>query len=213
MRPYVVKQGDYLRRLAHERGFQPDVVWEHAANKDLRERRDNPEILAPGDILYVPAPDALAHPIEPASVNRYRAKRERAPVNLKLMNGTAPLANARCRVIGAAAAPIDASTDGDGMLSLEAPLHVPSLRLEFADAGLTFTVKLGHIDPITEVSGVRQRLTNLGFAGLDGDDFDDGWDDPRVIYSLKVFQREQGLDVTGEMSDATRDALRRLHGA
>ncbi len=27
MKPYVVRQGDYLAKIAHQLGFDPDVVW------------------------------------------------------------------------------------------------------------------------------------------------------------------------------------------
>src|SRR5687767_11501856 len=54
MKPYVVRQGDYLARLAVLKGFDPDAVWNHERNRDLRGRRASTEVLAPGDILFVP---------------------------------------------------------------------------------------------------------------------------------------------------------------
>ena len=53
MKPYVVKQGDYLLKLAHGLGFDADTVWNADENADLKAKRD-PNILCPGDLLYVP---------------------------------------------------------------------------------------------------------------------------------------------------------------
>src|SRR5262245_33961554 len=54
MIPYVIRPGDYLTRLASTRGFDAKKVWEDPKNDELRKRRPNPEVLAAGDILYVP---------------------------------------------------------------------------------------------------------------------------------------------------------------
>ncbi len=55
MKPYVIRQGDYLRKLAHALGFDADGVWSHPKNADVKKQRD-PNLLHPGDILYVPNP-------------------------------------------------------------------------------------------------------------------------------------------------------------
>ena len=54
MRPYVVRQGEHLAGIAARYGFDPQPVWEHEANSELREQRRDPQILAPGDLLYIP---------------------------------------------------------------------------------------------------------------------------------------------------------------
>ena len=43
MKPYVVKQGDYLLKIAHLAGFDADDVWGHAKNADLKKTADRPE--------------------------------------------------------------------------------------------------------------------------------------------------------------------------
>ena len=39
MRPYVIRQGDYITKLAHQRGFDADAIWNDPKNQSLRERR------------------------------------------------------------------------------------------------------------------------------------------------------------------------------
>ena len=54
MQPYVIRQGDFLAKLAHRFGFDADTVWNDAANTKLGDARTDPNILAPTDILYIP---------------------------------------------------------------------------------------------------------------------------------------------------------------
>jgi hypothetical protein len=58
MYPYVIKQGDYLAKIAHRFGFDAIAVWNDETNATLRTVRPNPNILYPGDVLYVPGPSA-----------------------------------------------------------------------------------------------------------------------------------------------------------
>ena len=40
MKPYVIKQGDYLLKVAHLRGFDPDAVWSDPKNEPPDELRE-----------------------------------------------------------------------------------------------------------------------------------------------------------------------------
>jgi hypothetical protein len=46
--PYVVRQRDYLTKLAHQLSFDGKEVWEDAKNAELKNTRPNMDILAPG---------------------------------------------------------------------------------------------------------------------------------------------------------------------
>ncbi|MFT3767392.1 MAG: hypothetical protein QM820_18220 [Minicystis sp.] len=46
MKAYVVRQGDYLKQLAHALGFDADAVWNDPKNAELSQRRD-PNLLHP----------------------------------------------------------------------------------------------------------------------------------------------------------------------
>jgi hypothetical protein len=66
--------------------------------------------------------------------------------------------------------------------------------------------RIGHLDPVHEVSGVRGRLHNLGYEAGAGDAMDD---DLREL--LRLFQKQHGLE-TGEIDEATQQALEDKHG-
>src|SRR5580704_5981185 len=52
---YTVEQGDHLSKIAKENGFTDyTVIWDHPNNSDLKKRRQNPNVLFPGDEVFVP---------------------------------------------------------------------------------------------------------------------------------------------------------------
>ena len=53
-KPYVVKAGDYTKKLAHTLGFDADEVWNDPKNAELKKLRKDPDMLVAGDVLFVP---------------------------------------------------------------------------------------------------------------------------------------------------------------
>src|SRR5262245_51865590 len=50
-----VKQGEHLSRLAQQYGFSDYcTIWNHPQNAELKRKRNNPNVLYPGDILFIP---------------------------------------------------------------------------------------------------------------------------------------------------------------
>jgi len=69
-------------------------------------------------------------------------------------------------------------------------------------------LKLGSVGPITELSGIRERLANLTF---DPGDFGEEMT-PGLRQALRAFQEKHGLEITGEPDQATKDKLLEVHG-
>lgn len=74
------------------------------------------------------------------------------------------------------------------------------------------TLKIGHLDPIDQPSGVTARLRNLGYLA-DAIEAMPALDSPIVRVALADFQRSQRLPVTEQADDTTRQRLVDLHGA
>jgi hypothetical protein len=72
-----------------------------------------------------------------------------------------------------------------------------------------YTLRLGHLDPLTEIAGVKQRLANLSFEC--GDRSDEATEGFRA--ALMAFQEASGLPATGELTSEVRDKIRELHGS
>ena len=51
---HTVRAGDCISSIAFERGFFPDTIWNHGDNSDLKTRREDPNVLLPGDVVVVP---------------------------------------------------------------------------------------------------------------------------------------------------------------
>lgn len=212
-RPYVIRQGDYLTQLAHDQGFDADEVWEHPRNEGVRQSREHRDILAPGDVLHVPRVRPTAHAISGGTTNAYRARVPLTPISIVLMNGRDPIANETCFIEGLGSEPLERRTAEDGRVSFAVPIHVREVRLILQEGRLVFPVLVGHMDPITEASGVRARLQHLGYyLGFQtGEDEED--EEQRLSRAIGAFQREHGIAETGTMDDETRGALRQSHGS
>lgn len=163
MKPFVIRQGDFLHRLAYGLGFDPDVVWNDPRNDELRKARPNPDHLLPGDILYVPdqsQPDA--QPLVTGSTNAFTAD--------------VPTTTLICQFVGAH--PTDYAskaytvqelpeltglvTDGNGVVTLPIQVTLRTATIVFTETGESFTLVIGGMDPLDTPTGLFKRLQNLG---------------------------------------------------
>ncbi len=213
MRAYVIRQGDYLAQLAHRMGFNADEVWDDPANAELKRLRD-PNLLYPGEVLYVPAASRDPAPITSKAANAYVAAVPKTTVRLTFEDADGPLAHEPYVVEGLG--PFDErATDGNGVVVLELPVHVRECRVVFPKKGIAYPVKVGDMDPIEESIGVRKRLRNLGYGGgMSPDEASGLSDESRAAVeqmAILAFQKRNGLEVTGELDEATRAALEGTH--
>jgi hypothetical protein len=52
---HTVVQGEYLSKIARNYGFSDyRTIWEHPKNAALKQARQNPNVLFPGDRLFIP---------------------------------------------------------------------------------------------------------------------------------------------------------------
>ena len=213
MKPYVVKQGDYVEKIAHALGVDPDEVWNDPKNADLNKQRD-PNLLHPGDILYVPDPKKKWLPLKAGTDNLYVAKVPRTTIHLTFKDGNKPRGN-EPYVIRGMGEPEEGTTDGDGTVEAKVPVHVREIQIAFPKSSITYPVLMGDMDPIEEATGVRKRLQHLGYGRAPGAREEEVSDaDAEVLDRLAIlaFQHAQGLKATGAMDDATRAALAKMHG-
>lgn len=214
MRPYVIRQGDYLTKIAHTMGFDADTIWNHAKNEPLRNKRPNKDLLYPGDILWVP--DAAEHRrlvIRAGSDNRYVARVPGVYVAVKVTIGGEPLVEEPFRILGLGE-PIEGVTDEKGYIRAGVPVHVREIEVYLPELDRTLRLRVGDLDPVDTVSGIKKRLMHLGYyqpsrvgvenAAADGD---------ALVSALKSFQSDKGLEPNGKLNEDTAKALTGDHGS
>jgi hypothetical protein len=129
-------------------------------------------------------------------------------VKLLLVQSGQPLAGEKCRVHDLDP-PNEFTTDGDGVLTLNLPITTKEVTVEIERLSVTRAFRVGHLDPLTEPSGVRQRLQNLGHVSSADADLRDP---ALLMLAVRRFQRDQGMAVSGDLDGATLDAIARSHG-
>ncbi len=214
MRRYVIRRGDTLTKLAFLHELDADRVWNDEANRELRERRSHPDILLPGDVLAIPERSPRHQAIAPGETRRIRAHVPSVEVRIALRDEDGrPRAGVAYRVEGLTAEPIPGHADASGVAILRVPVHVEEVRLVVDGAPRALRVRVGHLDPVEEPSGVRQRLTHLGYLRWRDALEDTAEGHARIARAIGALQRDAGLTVTGEIDAPTRAALEQRHGS
>ncbi len=214
---YTVQQGECLSSIAKQYGF-PDyaTLYRHPENAAFRKKRPNPNIICPGDTLFIPELNVQEVPCATDQQHQFVLNQKGVYLRLCLWDDLhQPFQNTKYR-LRVESVDYAGATDSTGMLEQEIPADAVDGEItifpfpdDLSDPGYTFTLKLGHLDPIDEDSGVDARLMNLGFGATDTED-PESPDDDRV-QALKTFQDRFGLEITGVADDATRQKLQTLH--
>ena len=200
--------------IAAEYGFSDyTIIWEHPNNAQLKEQRKNPNVLLPGDNLFIPDKEQKQESGATSKRHTFKVKQEK--LNLRLVIEDIyekPIANAQC-VLFIDEQSFQITTDGQGKIEQEIPnniqkgtLVIKSDQTPFQDDFLP--VRIGDLDPMDSISGQCARLNNLGyFAGNSNDP-----DNPAFISAAEEFQCDHGLVVDGKVGPKTQAQLKQVHG-
>jgi LysM domain len=120
MKPYVVKQGDHLTKIALSFGIDPEETWNHPRNAQLRARRE-PKLLAPGDILYVPMSRRQGLSFTEGATNRYRGTVPPVPRRITFQAAGKPIADEPFQVRGLGW-PLNGTSDRLGLVHIGASM-------------------------------------------------------------------------------------------
>ncbi|MCP3136401.1 peptidoglycan-binding protein [Pyxidicoccus xibeiensis] len=211
---HVVKQGECLLLIARRYGFADfKRLYEHPDNAALREKRPNPNVLYPGDIVVIPdMSSAKTQPnVSTGRAHRFTVKAGARYLRLALKDAEgAPLCG-RPYLLTFEQEVIEGSTDDEGFLETRVPFTVSHVELECE--GLSWELALGTLRPMKDtpddgVSGAESRLINLGYS-LEPT----GKMTLELRSAIRAFQHRSGLEVTGRLDVATLQKLEALHGS
>jgi N-acetylmuramoyl-L-alanine amidase len=203
---YVIKQGDSVIRLSEVHGLFAVTIWDDPANAELKAKRKDMNELMPGDVVVVPDKTVKQVPAATGKLHVFRRKGIPALYRVRLLDVEAPRANQSYKLTVDGTL-YEGTTDENGVLEQYVPASAIAGQLVIGPDELTIELDFGHLDPITEISGVQKRLNNLGY--LCGEP--DGLLNDDTIIALCDFQIRFGLEETGEADEPTLAKLAELH--
>jgi hypothetical protein len=207
MANHVVKQGECLSSIAKSCRLDWEHLWTLAENSELRKKRKNPNILLPGDVVVIPERRLRIEDRPVDQGHTFVKKGETVKLKIRLLAAGKALAN-ETYTLKVGGRNLQGSTDASGLLEQPIPHDVSEGELVLDKEKLSFHLKIGHLDPFNEISGVQARLNNLGYhCGAV-----DGIVGPHTQSALLTFQETYQLRQTGQPDSATCEKLRSMHG-
>lgn len=211
---HIVQQGDCLASIAKQYGFADwNTIYNDGLNAAFRKLRPDPHVLLPGDQLYIPDKKVKDESCQTDMVHVFQVRREKTRLRIVVrdINGV-PLGGKKYKLTVEGAVYQGVLPDS-GLLDRPIPADAVKGELkvwvedDFPNYPDTWTLKLGHLDPVESLTGVQARLNNLGYDcgpvdGLNG---------PRTQAAVRAFQKDYGLTVDGVPGPKTQAALKREH--
>jgi N-acetylmuramoyl-L-alanine amidase len=200
-----VKQGECLNSIASNYGHVPDKIWQHPSNSALRKSRKNPDILAPNDVVEIPALEIQK--IESATDSRHTfCKPGKAYLHVQIVVDNESLAGEEYEIcIEGKSETGTVGSDG----KIDSRIPPDASRGYITILGRRFDFGLGNLDPIETVSGVQARLNQLGFLAGPVDNING----KKTKLGIKAFQGANDLKAAGVLNSATQDKIKQKYGA
>jgi len=204
-----VAQGDCFLSIAETNGFFWETLWNHPNNAELKKKREDPAVLYPGDVVFVPDKQ-LKEVSEPTNqVHKFRLKNAPAKFHIRLLDDDdAPRANLNY-VLEIDGQEYTGKTDGSGAISVSINPAAKKGTLVLTDEDEEYDLFLGQLDPIDKNTGVQARLKGLGYYNGETSQAMN----PETEQAVKDFQEANNLEPTGQIDDALRSKLESLYGS
>lgn len=215
---HPVRLGECISSIAFEHGFFPGTIWNHPQNSGLKSLRRDMNVLNPNDPVFIPDKRPRDEPGSTGQAHRFRLRGTPVKFQLQLSDGDQPRVGVRYRLTVDAQS-FDGVTGNDGMVDKWIPANARRGVLWIDDGadGVEFPFQLGHLQPVNENPGVRDRLENLALL-------EHGADDAALKRAVLAFidrhcpeQRPPGdaagLTTAMLLSDAVRNRLVEVHGS
>ena len=210
---HEVASGECMWTLAQAHDYDQATLW--SANPELQAEGRLANVLAPGDMVVLPAKQAPTSADARAGTRvtiEVTAQLPRARLSFQDPEGK-PRAGlgfvARVVTADGSEQVWEGTTDGKGGLDESVPADARTLdvvlKLDPEPEGYHFC--FGHLDPLKTLAGVQGRLLNLGYDCGD----ERGELGPLTRRSLRDFQHEHELPETGEPDEATLAKLETLY--
>jgi hypothetical protein len=209
---HCVLQGETTESIAFHHGHAWQTVWDHPANAELKRLRVHHNVLAPGDTLFVPARTSREEQCATTRVHTFRRRGVPSPLLLRCLNLQGePRAGEPWR-ISQNGTSHSGTLDNDGWLRTTVAPNALDVLVIVGKEGTAFEthyqLHLGHLDPLDSVTGLCDRLRNLGY--------DTGASKPTIDHNIRAaiarFRSERNLPSGDHVDDALLASIEQLHG-
>lgn len=208
MTTHQVAAGDHISRVARTHGHRVYApVWNDPGNAELRKQRDDPHILAVGDLVAVPDPvqREVVRVTEKRHQFRLKTKPLRFRFTLQQWQGRSDEDDPTSVLLGGE--PVERKSAGKS--THEVVVDATSDRCVIVSPRRELLCRVGFLQPVETVAGYRERLNNLGYRAGDSD----APSDRQLRSAVEEFQCDQELAVDGVVGPKTRAALVFVHGS
>ena len=206
---HTCEKGDSMPKIAAEYGFADyNTIWQRPENDALRGQRDNPNVLAAGDQVYIPDKQPKTVQAATGAKHSYTLKGKSTHLRIKILDfAGSPLKSASLQLtVDGQTSTV--TTDGDGLLDQVVPPDASSATLKGDTIG-ELQILIGTLDPVDEEAGLRERLHNLGYL-VASDDVNVGEED--LKFGIELFQADNKLPIDGSDTASVQDKLKEIYG-
>ncbi|MFH1216405.1 MAG: peptidoglycan-binding domain-containing protein [Pseudomonadota bacterium] len=209
MPKHIIKQGQCLESIAFMHDLFWETIWNDPRNDGLKQKRKNPNVLMPGDEVFIPEKQEKQISCETENTHRFLRKGVPSKIHIVVKKEGEPLADEPYK-LNIDGKWFSGTTNDQGEINHPIPPNSKkgSLIVGKDDDTLEYELELGGVDPIDEISGIQARLINLGFLCCEND----GNMTLETEKALKKFQTQAGLELTGKPDQETCDALKDAYG-
>lgn len=233
-----IRQGEDIVSICTPMGISWERAWQHGENASLRQERKSPHLLMPGDELFIPELEKKNEScgceqkhtfVTKISPIRFRArlfetkqsdeKREAGSDKKSEYIEEPPdipeeksLANVPYCLYVDEVLLAEGKTDGEGFVDelIAASARKGQLVLQpGTENERKIELNWRHLNPPEEISGICQRLNNMGFGAPD----DAKELTPEVKGAIRDFQKCHALEPTGELEEKTRKKIIEIYGS
>jgi hypothetical protein len=208
---YEVQPGDCVLTIAENAGLLWKTVWEHPNNSELQQKRKDPNVLLPGDVVAVPNKTLKEVDKPTDAAHKFVRKGIPAKLKLRLLQEDKPRAGI-AYLFKVDSDIFEGKTDSEGYVSVRIPPGAQKGKLillgKDRQPAEEYDIQLGHLDPHDELVGVQKRLQNLGFNCTPTGEMDDA-----TKAAVSQFRAKHNLEQSEEIDDQLKKQLKAVHGS
>ncbi|OAD23337.1 hypothetical protein THIOM_000834 [Candidatus Thiomargarita nelsonii] len=206
---YKVRQGDDIASIAYQYGLLPETIWNDPTNVALRNKRKDPYVLYPGDIVFIP--ETRIKEERGSTEKRHRFRRKSVPevLQVRLLDEDGnPIANVEY-ILDVDGNLKRGTTNENGVVRQNIPPNASQGKLIIESIGAEYELLLGGVDPLDTTTGLQARLNNLGFAcgPVDGERAD------RTEGGIADYREVVELSDADENDNNLKQHIKQQHGS